>query len=161
MTSRRIDDAGISARYGASPKDVAAWIKLVNFPAADDDGLRDVDRVDSWVQAMRPQYWPPTSETVSAARVPSAQAAKPAAAARPAPATESRSEMAKRFNMSYQAVDVWTKAKERRDAKGKVVATAFLLPCRRGVGTRRRWTRGCVRTGPGCGRPTPAVNPSS
>lgn len=141
MTSRRIDDAGISARYGASPKDVAAWIKLVNFPAADDDGLRDVDRVDAWVQAMRPWYWPPKSDTDSVARVPGAQAAKPAVAARPAPVTESRSEMAKRFNMSYQAVDVWTKAKERCDAEGNVVATAFPPPVSKG-----RWDTAAVDT---------------
>ncbi|MEU6346547.1 hypothetical protein ABZ883_37000 [Streptomyces sp. NPDC046977] len=149
MTSRRIDDAGISARYGVSPKDVAAWIKLVNFPTADDDGLRDVDRVDAWVQAMRPQYWPPTeSEAVPSARVPGSLTAKPAAAALPSPATENRSEMAKRFNMSYQAVDVWTKARERHDAKGKVVATAFPPPVSKG-----RWDTTAVDTWVRANRP--------
>jgi predicted DNA-binding transcriptional regulator AlpA len=141
MTSRRIDDAGISARYGVLPKDAAAWAKLLNFPAADGEGLRDLDRVDAWVQAMRPQYWPPKSEAVSAAGTPGTHAAKPMTTDRPAPATESRSEMAKRFNMSYAAVDAWTRANERRNAEGKVVATAFPPPVSEG-----RWDKAAVDT---------------
>ncbi|MBV9025918.1 MAG: hypothetical protein JO362_19500 [Streptomycetaceae bacterium] len=132
MTSRRIDHTGITTRYGVAPKDATVWTRLVNFPAAGDDGMWDVTQVDAWVQAMRPQYWPPKPEpdTTSA---PDAQAAdKPATAATPAAppglAAERRSEMAKRFGMSYQAVDVWAKAKERRDANGQVVAAAFPAP---------------------------------
>ncbi|MFZ3491834.1 hypothetical protein ACODT5_01090 [Streptomyces sp. 5.8] len=139
MTSRRIDDAGISARFGVLPKDAAAWIKLANFPAADADGLRDLDQVDAWVQAVRPQYWPAKAEAPLGDRASGAQAVTPREVSVPAPVLESRSEMAKRFDMSYQAVDAWTKAKERRSSQGEVVATAFPLPVAEG-----RWDRAAV-----------------
>ncbi|MFJ6438209.1 hypothetical protein [Streptomyces sp. NPDC091416] len=129
MTSR-IDEAGISARYGVKPKDVRAWTTLVNFPPVGEDELRDTVMVDAWVQAMRPQYWPPQQDTPEAGVAPApprtAKAKKDAVA--PPPVTETRSEMAKRFDMTPNAVDAWTKAEERRDTSGKVVATAFPPP---------------------------------
>ncbi|MGW1616036.1 hypothetical protein ACWCQZ_42625 [Streptomyces sp. NPDC002285] len=126
MTSHRIDEAGISARYGVSLKDAAVWTKLVNFPAAGGDGLRDVELVDQWVQAMRPQYWPPRQDAAPVGGATRPRKGKPKGlAVKPAPVTETRSEMAKRFGMTFNAVDAWTKAKERRDTSGKVVAAAF------------------------------------
>ncbi|MFC7992155.1 hypothetical protein ACFUV2_22875 [Streptomyces pilosus] len=131
MTNRRIDEAGISARYGVKPKDTAVWTTLVNFPARGEDGLWDVALVDAWVQAMRPQYWPPRPETPAAGAVTSPRKGKQKKAA-VAPVTETRSEMAKRFGMTFNAVDAWTKATERRDSSGKVVAAAFPPPAPEG-----------------------------
>ncbi|MER5988020.1 hypothetical protein [Streptomyces sp. NPDC001787] len=133
MTSSRIDQAGISARYGVTSKDVTAWIKLVNFPAADDRGLRDVARVDSWVQAMRPQYWPPKPEAEASSAQGSApdkptKAAAAAPAAAPVLVTETRAEMAKRFRVSYNTASEWTKAAVRRNTDGDVVVKAFPAP---------------------------------
>ncbi|MFD9052466.1 hypothetical protein [Streptomyces zaomyceticus] len=131
MTNRRIDEAGISARYGVKPKDTVVWTTLVNFPAKGEDGLRDVALVDAWVQAMRPQYWPPRQEAPAASAATSPRRQKKAAVAPPS-VTESRSEMAKRFDMTFNAVDAWTKAPARRDTSGKVVAAAFPPPVSEG-----------------------------
>ncbi|GHG22666.1 hypothetical protein ACFFSH_28970 [Streptomyces filamentosus] len=131
MTNRRIDEAGISARYGVKPKDTVVWTTLVNFPAKGEDGLWDVALVDAWVQAMRPQYWPPRQEAPAAGAATSPRRQKKAAVAPPS-VTESRSEMAKRFDMTFNAVDAWTKAPERRDTSGKVVAAAFPPPVSEG-----------------------------
>ncbi|MFJ8752277.1 hypothetical protein ACIREO_23520 [Streptomyces sp. NPDC102441] len=146
MTSSRIDQAGISARYGVVPRDADVWTQLVNFPAADDHGLRDVARVDAWVQAMRPQYWPPKPEA-DASSAPGSPAAKPekAAAAEPAeapaPVTETRAEMAKRFRVSHNTASLWTKTKARQDPEGKVLAKAFPAPV-----SDRRWDTKAVDT---------------
>jgi transposase len=166
MSSRRIDEAGISARYGVSPKDAAVWTTLVNFPAAGEDGLRDAALVDAWVQAMRPQYWPPRQGAASAGGATSPRKGEPkGSAVIPAPVTEARSEMAKRFGMTFNAVDAWTKATERRDTSGKVVAAAFPTPVSEGwwdVKEVDEWVRvwaAYVGGEPRFAKPLPAGDP--
>ncbi|ATM24731.1 hypothetical protein SMD44_p10232 (plasmid) [Streptomyces alboflavus] len=134
MTRRRIDRAGIKARYGV--KDASAFTRLVNFPASDEDGLWDVTQVDAWVQAMRPQFWPPRPEaaaaSATAAPVAKAKPKKAATAkssgAKTAPGTETAKEMAGRFRVSIKTPHTWARTKEQRGPDGRIQVAAFPQP---------------------------------
>jgi len=118
-----LEPAAIAARFGVSEKTADAWTRLGNFPHSLAKGSWDRVDVDRWVQANRPQSWPPTP--TDAGQQPRGRARRPSGKSAHTGRTERISDIARRFGRTPGAVTAWTKVSGDGVSKR---ATAFPPP---------------------------------
>ncbi|MEU0111954.1 hypothetical protein ABZ313_42345 [Streptomyces sp. NPDC006251] len=110
---RRIDHAGICAKYDVTSRTVDAWTGLLNFPSRTAEGDWDAQQVDTWVRQNRPQSWPgrtpaPAADLAPPAEEPEGRDVQP----EPDAGLQrlGKDGLARRFRMTEGGIAHWTMA---------------------------------------------------